>query len=257
MPPLHEDNRCKKCNNAKPTMSKYCDDCISKDNQKRIVSKCNNCGSEEHDFCTLLFSKDASNPKEEVEEKCYSCGGKGTYSQIHGEEGFEDFGGEGYIKVPSIHNHPCSACNGTGLKPTPPLEVKEGSKDREPTFTLSGRCEEGVEGCTRLGYHSHTSKDIDTLENYFYRYFSIPDWDNIPPEIKKSKKDFLEEYKKSLLSQQEAKIKKELVDEIENIMKGMSPILFFGDSKNHLSDVEKQKIVLENALSNIKKLLSE
>lgn len=62
---------------------------------------------------------------------------------------------------------------------------------------------------------------------------------------------------RNLLSQQEAKIKRELIEMIEDTMKGMSPILFWSDGKNHLSDVEKQKIVLENALSNIKKLLNE
>lgn len=33
------------------------------------------------------------------------------------EIGSEDFGGEGYQKPATIHNYPCSACNGTGLKP--------------------------------------------------------------------------------------------------------------------------------------------
>ena len=50
-------------------------------------------------------------------QKCYSCGGKGTYSQMGGIHGSDDFGGEGFDEAPKIRNYPCSACNGTGYKP--------------------------------------------------------------------------------------------------------------------------------------------
>ena len=58
-------------------------------------------------------------------EKCYSCGGKGTYSQMHGVHGAEDFGGDGFDEKPSIHNYPCKACNGTGFKPKSNYEGEE------------------------------------------------------------------------------------------------------------------------------------
>lgn len=54
--------------------------------------------------------------QEQKKEKCYSCGGKGTYSQIHGVHGADDFGGEGFDEKPTIHHYPCKACNGTGFK---------------------------------------------------------------------------------------------------------------------------------------------
>jgi len=97
----------------------------------------------------------------------------------------------------------CKKCEIGGTEhPHTPLEVKEGSKDIEPTFTLSVRCEEGVEGCTRLGYHSHTSKNREGKiiwetgkENDWYMRFLHGN-------------NILEVNLESLLSQQEAKIKK-------------------------------------------------
>ncbi len=54
---------------------------------------------------------------ETKKEECYSCGGKGTYSQIHGISARGDFiGDKDYSEKPSIHNYPCKACDGTGLK---------------------------------------------------------------------------------------------------------------------------------------------
>jgi len=54
---------------------------------------------------------------ETKKEECYSCGGKGTYSQIHGINARGDFiGDKDYSEKPSIHNYPCKACDGTGLK---------------------------------------------------------------------------------------------------------------------------------------------
>lgn len=53
-------------------------------------------------------------------EKCYSCGGKGFYTQIHGLHGAWDFHpSEGFDEKPSEHKYPCSACNGTGFKQKP------------------------------------------------------------------------------------------------------------------------------------------
>lgn len=52
-----------------------------------------------------------------MKEKCYSCGGKGTYSQIHGVRGAWDFHpSEDFEEKPTPHIYPCSACNGTGYK---------------------------------------------------------------------------------------------------------------------------------------------
>jgi hypothetical protein len=48
------------------------------------------------------------------EKKCKHCAGKGTYSQIVGLHGAEDFGGDGFDIAPSIQNFPCKSCNGTG-----------------------------------------------------------------------------------------------------------------------------------------------
>lgn len=56
---------------------------------------------------------------------CPSCWGKKYYTQLHGEEGFEDFGGEGYIKAPEIHKYPCSKCNGTGKYEKPSVELSK------------------------------------------------------------------------------------------------------------------------------------
>ena len=52
-----------------------------------------------------------------TQEKCYSCGGKGTYSQMHGIYGAEDFyKRDGFTEKPSIHTYPCNSCEGTGMK---------------------------------------------------------------------------------------------------------------------------------------------
>lgn len=60
-----------------------------------------------------------------TQEKCYSCGGKGTYSQMHGIHGAEDFGADGFDLPPGIHNYPCKACDGTGLKKVMTQDWKE------------------------------------------------------------------------------------------------------------------------------------
>lgn len=72
-------------------------------------------------------------PREEEKSKCYSCGGKGTYSQIHDSEEL------GYVIGPKIHNHPCSACNGTGLnntQPTPQAESKREHSTKEENIVV-------------------------------------------------------------------------------------------------------------------------
>lgn len=46
-------------------------------------------------------------------EKCYSCGGKGTYSQMTGQ-----YSGRGVVEYPNVKSHTCSACDGTGNKLT-------------------------------------------------------------------------------------------------------------------------------------------
>lgn len=56
-----------------------------------------------------------------MKEKCYSCQGKGFYTQIHGIHGAEDFGGDGFNTLPTTHEYPCSACAGTGLKKVSPM----------------------------------------------------------------------------------------------------------------------------------------
>lgn len=69
-----------------------------------------------------------------MKEKCYSCAGKGTYSQIHGVHGSEDFGGDGFDEKPKIHNYPCKSCNGTGFNHS--KNPKEGQIGREVTKGL-------------------------------------------------------------------------------------------------------------------------
>lgn len=53
-------------------------------------------------------------------EKCYSCGGKGTYTQMHGmHTGWDFHPSEERNEAPTPHTYPCSACNGTGFKQKP------------------------------------------------------------------------------------------------------------------------------------------
>lgn len=64
-------------------------------------------------------------------EKCYSCGGKGTYSQMHGIYGAEDFcKRDGFTEKPSIHNYQCNSCEGTGLKKVMTQDWKETINER-------------------------------------------------------------------------------------------------------------------------------
>lgn len=47
--------------------------------------------------------------------KCYSCNGKGFYTQFYGTIGYPDFFGDiGFEIKPTVHKHKCSACGGTG-----------------------------------------------------------------------------------------------------------------------------------------------
>ena len=192
-------------------------------------------------------------PKEEVGEKCYSCGGKGTYSQIHGEEGFEDFGGERYVKAPSIHNYPCKMCNGTGLKSTPPLEVGEKieylstngdlySATNNKTYKRVGDNWEEVS--TPPLEVKEGSKDIewDNWEVEFEKkhwgaMFECGDYDALIDDIR------------SLLSQQEAKIKREFMEMVEGIKET-------GESEKCRYDMPHPR-AYNKALDDIKKLLSE
>ncbi len=199
---------------------------MSKDNQKRIVSKC--CGKcikhPESDlvckgFCPCHHKP--FEPKEEVGEKCDRCGLPKSEWKGRWQDPICKVGGTSYelhkencgdnCVLEKGHNNYCVNIN---------YIPEEGSKDIEK--------EELIEKLAMAITHSEQG------------------------EYAKN-----ERFVRDLLSQQEAKIKRKFMEKLENIMKGMSPILFFGDGKNHLSDVEKQKIVLENALSNIKKLLNE
>ena len=119
------------------------------------------------------------------EEKCYSCGGKGTYSQIHGIHGAEDFGGDGYENKPSIHNYPCKACNGTGLKPndhirqSPKMVTPEEKKKLCPLCNdfrhsnKQGVCRlhedlQEMESSTPKGsWHEREREDIETMVRDF------------------------------------------------------------------------------------------
>lgn len=47
-------------------------------------------------------------------KSCYSCNGKGFYTQMTGLHGAEDFGGDGFDLPPNAKKFPCSACDGTG-----------------------------------------------------------------------------------------------------------------------------------------------
>ena len=73
----------------------------------------------EKEILTQAFKNLCFDVKDMKEEKCYSCGCKGTYSQMHGIHGAEDFGGDGFDLKPTPQVHPCNACNGTGFKPQP------------------------------------------------------------------------------------------------------------------------------------------
>ena len=89
-----------------------------KDTPSTTVSETCECKAWNKDVCICGGYPGTHSPTPTVsEEKCYSCGGKGTYSQIHGLHGAEDFGGDGFDTVPKIYKHLCTACNGTGLKP--------------------------------------------------------------------------------------------------------------------------------------------
>lgn len=100
-------------------------------------------------------------PNEEKQEKCYSCGGKGTYSQMHGTHGSEDFGNDGFDIAPSIHNYPCNACNGTGLKIVPQEKLKCDCGESSPCVVT----DENLVVCNHSPQEKH--KNIPLEENLF------------------------------------------------------------------------------------------
>lgn len=82
-----------------------------------------------------------------TQEKCYSCGGKGTYSQMHGIYGAEDFcKRDGFTEKPSIHNYQCNSCEGTGLKKV----MTQDSRTCPHCFNLV---------CTTCDCKCHTTQD--------------------------------------------------------------------------------------------------
>lgn len=109
--------------------------------------------------------------KSNYEEKCYSCGGKGTYSQMHGVHGAEDFGGDGFDEKPSIHNYPCKACNGTGLKPKSNYEGKEKCKNCDRENHGDFACREYVKKCCISD--SLTPQENDWKEKFYTEFKSL------------------------------------------------------------------------------------
>jgi len=81
-------------------------------------------------------------------EKCYSCQGKGFYTQIHGIHGAEDFGGDGFNTLPTIHEYPCSACAGTGLKKVSPMPDTKTTKEEKCNAEKNGvKCRPPCKTC--------------------------------------------------------------------------------------------------------------
>jgi hypothetical protein len=110
--------------------------------------------------------------------KCYSCGGKGYYTQMFGMHGSPDFiGDKGFDEAPTIHKIDCSACKGTGKK-LPVSKVEDSKK-------CCGKClEYGIDGgnlcerylicdnactCSPLNQapESKTAMEL-RIEEYFY-----------------------------------------------------------------------------------------
>jgi hypothetical protein len=102
-----------------------------------------------NDICKRSFCSKCGKPfipsiEKEKEKKCYSCNGKGFYTQMYGIEGFPDFfGDKGFEEKPTIHKHKCSACNGTGkvnknnLSNSPDLVDKEENIQKDLTYKPS------------------------------------------------------------------------------------------------------------------------
>jgi len=57
------------------------------------------------------------------------------------------------------------------------------------------------------------NEEKEMLEDYFYRYFSIPSYDEIPLEKRLGKKEFLEKYTSTLTKDRDAR----LIGEIEKL----------------------------------------
>ena len=106
-------NSCVNCNepfmNQEPTRE-CCEKCraYARTNEDLTSYVVPTCIDKQCPFCHSI--------KPPVEDKCYSCGGKGYYTQMYGEVGSDDFVGGGYEISPTIHKKPCSACKGTGKK---------------------------------------------------------------------------------------------------------------------------------------------
>lgn len=106
-------------------------------------------------------------------EKCYSCGGKGTYSQMHGVHGAEDFGGDGFDEKPTIHNYPCKPCNGTGFKPKSNYEGEEKCKNCDRENHGDFACREYVKKCCISDSLPH--QENDWKEKFYTEFKSVSD----------------------------------------------------------------------------------
>jgi len=146
---------------------------MSKDNQKRIVSKC--CGAESgnnyDDFTDIEVCYKCGKPFEPKEEVVECC--KGSCSCHHPSD--------------CECNNQCFFDGCICKCHTPPLEVKEGSKDIE--------------------WEKEFDKEFTDLEGKE----DVEDeyWNVVTNDIK------IKSFISSLLSQQEAKIKRELIEKIE------------------------------------------
>lgn len=252
---------------------------MSKDNQKRIVSKC---FKEGKGGFSLFAPKNFMSPKEEVEPEftVYTSSKKlqesakrlGLIEEVGEPIGTDcqcDLGSEKhyhpdceYLTPPLEVKEECQ-CKGLIPKNTNIVHTPESCGVKSPTEEqLKHFWSKDIEKCPCGGDRDKSGKctkeviDLDTSEDIekeeLIEKLAMAITHSGQGEYAKN-----ERFVRDLLSQQEAKIKRKFMEKLENIMKGMSPILFWGDGKNHLSDVEKQKIVLENALSNILKLLNE